>query len=169
MRLHYVTMRTKHRPREVVMKGKKIVSSIVMAGCLGIPALASLAQQPPAPSPGPSATTEGKGTTIDCPPAAAAKTPGGQIGNPSGSGLNAMPSVSSLRRVEGPIRSIGSTRTNRIVEVGDVKLEVEPTTVVLVGCRPASMADLKVGSRVKAAYQVKEPNRQLATVIEATN
>src|SRR5262245_14727924 len=168
MRLHHVTMRTKHHSRRIVMKGKQLVSSIVMAGCLGLPALANLAQQPSPPAPGPSATSEGRGT-IDCPPAAAAKAPGGQVGNPSGSGLNAMPSASSLRRVEGPIKSIGSTRTNRIVEVGDVKLEVEPTTVVLVGCRPASMADLKVGSKVKAAYQMKEPNRQLATVIEATN
>jgi hypothetical protein len=169
MRLHHLTMWTKHHPQEVVMKGKKIVSSVVMVGCLGLPAVAGLAQQPSPPSPGPSATTEGRGTTIDCPPAAAAKAPGAQVGNPSGSGLNAMPSASPVRRVQGPIKSIGSTRTNRIIEVGDVKLEVEPTTVVLVGCRPASMADLKVGSKVKAAYQMKEPNRQLAMVIEATN
>jgi hypothetical protein len=42
--------------------------------------------------------------------------------------------------------------TNRIVEVGDVKLEIEPTTVVLVGCKAATVADLKVGTQIKAAY-----------------
>jgi hypothetical protein len=31
------------------------------------------------------------------------------------------------------------------------------------------VADLKVGKKIKAVYQMKEPNRQLATVIEAQN
>jgi hypothetical protein len=39
-----------------------------------------------------------------------------------------MPSTTPSQRVEGPIKAIGSTRTNRIVEVGEVKLEVEPST-----------------------------------------
>ena len=43
----------------------------------------------------------------------------------------------------------------------------QPGTVILVGCKPGSMADLKQGSQIKAAYEVKEPNRNVATVIEA--
>jgi hypothetical protein len=70
---------------------------------------------------------------------------------------------------EGKIKAIDSSRTNRIVKVGDVKLEVEPTTVVLVGCKAATVADLKVGTQIKAAYAEKAPNRQLAGVIEAQN
>jgi hypothetical protein len=94
---------------------------------------------------------------------------GSPQGTGTGSGLNAMPGVGSPQRLEGEIRSIGSTRTNRILEVGDLKLEVEPSTVILVGCKPASVADLKVGAQIKAAYEVKEPNRNLARVIEAQN
>jgi len=150
------------------MNAKMIMSSLVTVGCLGILAVPSLAQQPsqsPASSP---SSAAGKATTIDCPPTAATGARSGQVvGNPPGSGLAAIPSASPSQRVEGPIKSIGSTRTNRIVEVGNVKLEVEPSTVVLVGCKPASMADLKVGSKIKAAYEMKEPSRQLATVIEA--
>ena len=51
--------------------------------------------------------------------------------------------------------------------VSDLKVEVEPSTVILVGCKPGSMADLKQGSQIKAAYEIKEPNRKVATVIEA--
>jgi hypothetical protein len=77
-----------------------------------------------------------------------------------------MPSVGQPQRVEGEIKTISSTRTNRILEVGDLKLEVEPSTVILVGCKPGAMADLKQGVKIKAAYEVKEPNRTVATVIE---
>jgi hypothetical protein len=155
--------------QEDAVNAKKIMASLVTVGCLGILAVPSLAQQPsqsPASSP-PSAA--GRATTIDCPPAAVAGAPSGQVVNPPGSGLATMPSTTPSQRVEGPIKAIGSTRTNRIVEVGEVKLEVEPSTVVLVGCKPASVADLKVGKKIKAVYQMKEPNRQLATVIEAQN
>jgi hypothetical protein len=54
-----------------------------------------------------------------------------------------------------------------VVEIGEIKLEVEPSTVILVGCKPASVADLKVGSQIKATYEKKDPNRLQATVIEA--
>jgi hypothetical protein len=111
----------------------------------------------------------GRATTIDCPPAAVAGAPSGQVVNPAGERACHDAEHNSPQRVEGPIKAIGSTRTNRIVEVGEVKLEVEPSTVVLVGCKPASVADLKVGKKIKAVYQMKEPNRQLATVIEAQN
>lgn len=109
--------------------------------------------------------------TIDCPPAAAGQPRQTAVGTPqgagTGSGLNAMPSVGAPQRLEGTIKTIGSTRTNRILEVGNVKLEVEPDTVILVGCREASVTQLKEGSQIKASYQVKEPNRNVATVIEA--
>jgi hypothetical protein len=114
----------------------------------------------------------GKTMTIDCSPAAAAGEQTGQaVGSPqgtgTGSGLTAMPNVGPPQRVAGAIQTIGSTRTNRIIEVSDLRVEVEPSTVILVGCKPGSMADLKQGSQIKAAYEIKEPNRKVATVIEA--
>jgi hypothetical protein len=78
-----------------------------------------------------------------------------------------MPSVGPPQRLQGAIKAIGSTRTNRTVEVGDVKLEMEPDTIILVGCQPGSIAELKEGTHIKASYEVKEPNRNVATVIEA--
>jgi hypothetical protein len=145
-------------------------------------AMAVSAQQPgPTPSPAPAAGTAGA-VTLDCPPPAGASagtpgpgstpTPSGSaVGTPQGagqgSGLATMPSIGPVRRVEGQIKSIDSTRTNRIIEIGDVKLEVEPSTVILVACQAASTADLKEGARVKAAYEVKSNNRNVATVIEA--
>jgi hypothetical protein len=85
----------------------------------------------------------------------------------AGSGLMAMPSVGPSQRVEGTIKTLDSSRTNRLLEVSDVKLEVEPSTVILVGCQPATVGDLKPGAKIKAMYEVKEPNRNVATVIEA--
>ena len=106
---------------------------------------------------------------IDCPATAPTGSPGA-VGTPQGagqgSGLTAMPSKGE-KRVEGSIKAIGSTRTNRVVEVADVKLEVEPTTAVLVNCKPATVADLKTGLKVKAVYEVKDSNRNVAMVIEA--
>jgi hypothetical protein len=139
-----------------------MVSVLVAAGFLAGLAPASLAQQAP----------PGKGMTIDCPPAAAAEAlPGQAVGSPqgtgSGSGLTAMPSVGPPQRVDGAIQTISSTRTNRILEVGDLKLEVEPSTVILVGCKPGALADLNPGAQIKAVYEVKAPSRTVATVIEA--
>ena len=106
---------------------------------------------------------------IDCPAPATTGSPGA-VGTPQGagqgSGLTAMPSKGE-KRVEGSIKTIGSTRTNRVVEVADVKLEVEPTTAVLVNCKPATVADLKAGQKVKAVFEVKDSNRNVAMVIEA--
>ncbi len=45
--------------------------------------------------------------------------------------------------------------------------EVEPATAVLVDCKPATVADLKAGLKVKALYEVKDNNRNVAMVIEA--
>jgi hypothetical protein len=145
------------------MNAKRMIRVMVAAGFWAGLATTSLAQQAP--------TTPGKAMTIDCPPEAAAGAAAGQaVGSPqgtgSGSGLTAMPSVGQPQRVEGEIKTISSTRTNRILEVGDLKLEVEPNTVILVGCKPGAMADLKQGVKIKAAYEVKEPNRTVATVIE---
>ena len=106
---------------------------------------------------------------IYCPAPAATGNPGA-VGTPQGagqgSGLTAMPSKGE-KRVEGSIKAIGSTRTNRVVEVADVKLEVEPTTAVLLNCKPATVAELKTGQKVKAVYEVKDSNRNVAMVIEA--
>jgi hypothetical protein len=166
------------------MSAKRLVSVVVAVGCLGGFTALGSAQQPSTQSP-PSnqpagGAAAGKGGTIDCPASAAQSASRSQgattnqasgAGNPqgvgSGSGLSALPSEGAPKRIDGAIKTIGSTRTNRVVEVGDVKLEVEPSTVILVNCKPASVADLKVGSQIKATYESKEPNRLQATVIEA--
>jgi hypothetical protein len=144
---------------------RKIVPVVVAISFLGSVAAPSLAQQQQSPAP-----TQAR--TIDCPPEAAGKQqPTGTVGTPqgagTGSGLTAMRSAGPPKQVEGTIKAIASTRTNRIVEVGDLKLEVEPDTVILVGCQKGSLDQLKQGTKIKAAYEVKEPNRNLATVIEA--
>ena len=38
--------------------------------------------------------------------------------------------------------------------------------MILVDCKKASVAELKEGTKVKVAYEVKSNNRNLATVIE---
>jgi hypothetical protein len=143
------------------MTVKGFAFAVATVAWLGILAVAGYAQQQPSQ----------QSMTIDCPKEAAAPAaPGSQVvGNPSGSGLSALPGDAQTQRVEGKITAIDSSRTNRIVEVGDVKLEVEPTTVVLVGCKAATVADLKVGTQIKAAYEEKAPHRLLAKIIEARN
>jgi hypothetical protein len=68
--------------------------------------------------------------------------------------------------VEGEIKQIESTRTERGILVGNVQLWVEPSTAVLVSCEKAVTSDLQQGMRVKAAYEVKD-GRNVARVIEA--
>ncbi len=127
------------------------------------------AQQTSAGSP----TTDAERLTIDCPPAKvqeAASAPAGVMGTPSGvgtgSGIAARPSEATPQRVEGEIKQIESTRTERGILVGDVQLWVEPSTAILVGCEKALTNDLQQGMRVKAAYEVKD-GRNVAKVIEA--
>jgi hypothetical protein len=151
-----------------------IAGSLAVMALTGLVAAASAQQASPTQ----------QGLTIDCPSSAAAQTPtgsgslsrapgasapSGAIGSPqgagTGSGLATLPTAQA-KRVEGEIKSVDSTRTNRIIEVGDVRLEVEPTTVILVDCQKGSTADLKEGTKIKAAYEVKSDNRNLATVIE---
>ena len=110
---------------------------------------------------------------IDCPPAKvqeAASAPAGVMGTPSGvgtgSGIAARPSEATPQRVEGEIKQIESTRTERGIRVGDVQLWVEPSTAILVGCEKALTNNLQQGMRVKAAYEVKD-GRNVARVIEA--
>jgi hypothetical protein len=110
---------------------------------------------------------------IDCPPAKvqeAMPVPSGVMGTPSGtgtgSGIAARPSESGPQRVEGEIKHIESTRTERGILVGDTQLWVEPSTAVLVSCEKALTSDLQQGMRVKAAYEVKD-GRNVARVIEA--
>ena len=137
------------------------------------------AQQTGPPQAQPPTAPSGDGATIDCPAIAAESKPGqapaaagpaAAVGTPqgtgTGSGLATQPSVEARKRAEGEIKKIDSTRTNRIIEVADVTLEIEPGTVILVDCKRASVAELKEGTKVKVAYEVKSNNRNLATVIE---
>src|SRR5262249_47686695 len=174
----------------------RLATSVTVITVLGLAWVGSAQQSNPAPHPStaPAPTAPGASsaptsdaaqqpTTIDCPasPAAAqatgSSTPATSSGGPSagvgtpqgagtGSGLATMPSVRASQRIEGQITSIDSTRTNRIIAVSDVKLEIEPSTIILVNCKRASTAELREGSKVKAAYEVKSDNRNLATVVE---
>lgn len=150
---------------------QRIVPMLVAVGILTGFVFATFAQQSPPQPAAPSQATPGKSRTIDCPPTAASGEAATQTmqSSPqgSGSGLMAMPSAGPPQRVEGAITTIDSSRTNRILQVGDIKLEVEPGTLVLVGCQPATVANLQQGTKIKAMYEVKEPNRTVATVIEA--
>jgi len=174
---------------------RSLATSVTVITILGLAWVGSAQQSSPAPYPSTapaqtapgasSAPTSGAAqqpTTIDCPASAAAPAtgsatsttaPGGPstgVGTPqgagTGSGLATMPSVQASQRIDGQITSVGSTRTNRIIAVGDVKLEIEPSTIILVNCKRASTTELKEGSKVKAAYEVKNDNRNLATVVE---
>jgi hypothetical protein len=160
------------------MNSNRVVSVVLIVGFVGVLAVPSFAQRPSTQAPtsteAPADRSKPTGMstmkTIDCPPEAVTAAPSRVVpGSPQGSGLTAMPSAGSRQQVEGLIKAIDSTRTNRIVEVGEMKLEVEPSTVILVGCKVASVTDLKVGANVKVAYEMKEPNRHLATVIESQN
>ena len=122
---------------------------------------------------GSSPTIGAEKLAIDCPPAKvqeAMPAPSGAMGTPSGtgtgSGIAARPSEGSPQRVEGEIKQVESTRTERGIRVGDTQLWVEPSTAVLVGCEKALTSDLQQGMRVKAAYEVKD-GRNVARVIEA--
>jgi hypothetical protein len=125
------------------------------------------------PTSGSSLSTAAERLAIDCPPAQvkeAVPAPSGAMGTPSGmgtgSGIAARPSEGGPQRVEGDIKQIESTRTERGILVGDVQLWVEPSTAVLVNCEKALTSDLQQGMRVKAAYEVKD-GRNVARVIEA--
>ena len=122
---------------------------------------------------GSSPTTGAEKMAIDCPPAKvqeAMSAPPGVTGTPSGtgtgSGIAARPSEGGPQRVEGEIKQVESTRTERGILVGDIQLWVEPNTAVLVSCEKALTSDLQQGMRVKAAYEVKD-GRNVARVIEA--
>ena len=72
--------------------------------------------------------------------------------------MTAMPGKGE-QRVDGEIKAISSTRTNRVVEVANVKLEVEPATAVLMDCKPVCGHDWRVGVatglKIKAIYEMK--------------
>jgi hypothetical protein len=110
---------------------------------------------------------------IDCPPAKvreAAPVPAEAMGTPSGmgtgSGIAARPSEGKSQRVEGEIKQLESTRTERGILVEDMTLWVQPSTAILIGCEKVLINNLKQGTRVKAAYEVKD-GRNVAWVIEA--
>ena len=125
------------------------------------------------PTSGGAPATGAEMLAIDCPPAKvqeAMSASSGVMGTPSGtgtgSGIAARPSEGGPQRVEGEIKQVESTRTERGILVGDVQLWVEPNTAVLVSCEKALTSDLQQGMRVKAAYEVKD-GRNVARVIEA--
>jgi hypothetical protein len=125
------------------------------------------------PSGGAPATPGVERLAMDCPPAKvrdAVPAPSEAMGTPSGtgtgSGVATRPSEGPPQRVEGEIKQLESTRTERGIHVGDVTLWVQPSTAILVGCEKAVITDLQQGMRVKAAYEVKD-GRNVAWVIEA--
>jgi hypothetical protein len=140
------------------------------------PATPSAPQDPAKPGIGQSAVTSdaaGHPATIDCPAEKAKDAPSampGPAGTPSGaatgSGIAARPSQGPPQKLEGVIEQVESTRTERGIMVGNVKLWVEPTTAILVDCQKAMTDDLTKGTRVKAIYEVKD-GRNVAKVIEA--
>jgi hypothetical protein len=140
------------------------------------PATPAAGPSPAAPGIGQSATTTdsaGQPLTIDCPADKAKDAPSampGPAGTPSGagagSGIAARPSQGPPQKLEGVIEQVESTRTDRGIMVGKVKLWVEPTTAILVGCQKALTDDLTKGTRIKAIYEVKD-GRNVAKVIEA--
>ena len=140
------------------------LGTLIIAASVAVGASVAQAQQPTAPA-GAAPTRQ-----IDCAAPGAPAGSTGTVGTPQGagqgSGLTAMPGKGE-QRVDGEIKAISSTRTNRVVEVGDVKLEVEPATAVLMDCKPVTVADLKSGLKIKALYEVKDNNRYVAKVIEA--
>ena len=122
---------------------------------------------------GGSPATDAGRLAMDCPPAKvqeAASAPYGGMETPSGtgtgSGIAARPSEGGPQHVEGAIKHIESTRTERGILVGNVQLCVEPSTAVLVSCEKALTSDLQQEMQVKAAYEVKD-GRNVARVIEA--
>jgi hypothetical protein len=113
--------------------------------------------------------------TIDCPPTALSRveetTPSASpVGTPSGSGTGsgaqALPGQGPVHLVEGTISQIDSSRTARAVEVGDVKIWIEPSTAILLDCQKAAMTDLAKGTSIKAVYEQKG-GRNVAKIIEA--
>jgi hypothetical protein len=146
---------------------KTLIALTLAASLVGWTAIAG-AQQTSGSLP-----TSAEMLAIDCPPAKvkeAVPAPSGVMGTPSGtgtgSGIAARPSAGGPQRVEGEIKQIESTRTERGILVGDVQLWVEPATAILVSCEKALTSDLQQGMRVKAAYEVKD-GRNVARVIEA--
>lgn len=128
---------------------------------------------PPAQSPGHAASDAV--TTIDCPATALGRaedaTPSASpVGTPSGagsgSGAQALPGQGSVHRLEGTISQVDSSRTSRAVEVGDVKIWIEPSTAILLDCQKAAMTDLEKGTSIKAVYEEKG-GRNVAKIIEA--
>ena len=144
---------------------------IVVTLAIGLAGWATLAgaQQPSGGAP----ATGAERLAMDCPPAKvreAASAPAEAMGTPSGtgtgSGIAARPSEGQSQRVEGEIKQLESTRTERGILVGDMTLWVQPSTAILVGCEKAVVTDLQQGMQVKAAYEVKD-GRNVAWVIEA--
>jgi hypothetical protein len=144
----------------------------VVTLAIGLAGWATIAGAQP-PSGGSPAPTGAELLAIDCPPAKvreAVSAPAEAMGTPSGtgtgSGIAARPSAGQPQRVEGDIKHLESTRTERGIRVGEMTLWVQPSTAILVGCEKAVMTDLQQGMRVKAAYEVKD-GRTVAWVIEA--
>ncbi|MGH7264958.1 MAG: hypothetical protein ACREMB_08925 [Candidatus Rokuibacteriota bacterium] len=68
------------------------------------------------------------------------------------------------QRVEGQITNLDAGE--KTLEVGNVKLEWDTRSAILVDCQHAEAADLQEGARVKAAYEVRD-GKNVLTVLEA--
>jgi hypothetical protein len=87
----------------------------------------------------------------------------GSAGTMSGGSSTGMSSNMGRTPVEGKIANLNTA--SQSLEIGSLTLKVDPSTAVLVDCKPASMAELKEGAPVKAAYEERD-GRNVATVIE---
>lgn len=96
--------------------------------------------------------------TIDCPPAPTLP--------PGGAGPPTLGHVPSMKRIEGEVRNLDAS--SRTFEVGDVKVEIDPSTAIFLDCHWASMVDLKEGTKVKA-FMGDRGGRYVVTVIEAVS
>jgi hypothetical protein len=96
-------------------------------------------------------------------PMATSPTLPGQPATGSTSGPATTPTLGGSRPVEGTLNNVDVSA--HTLEIGSVKLETDANTIVLVDCKRSALTDLKEGSKVKAAYQVRD-GRNIATTIE---
>jgi hypothetical protein len=102
--------------------------------------------------------TAGRMVTIECPPSAA---PGSSAGTPAGSAAG----KAATKRVEGKVSDVNSP--DRKLTVANIELQVDPSSVVLVECKVATLGEVKEGATAKAAYEERN-GQNVITVIETT-
>jgi hypothetical protein len=110
-----------------------------------------------------SGTQPSGGTQTSAERALPQQSDSGSTGSMSGGSSTGMSSNTGRTPVEGKIANLNTA--SQSLEIGSLTLKVDPSTAVLVDCKPASMAELKEGAPVKAAYEERD-GRNVATVIE---